>query len=146
MSANDDLRKVRFTEDDGHVECVWAEPLGDDRYRIDNTPWFAYGVSWKDIVEAKVKEEGDLPDFIRVVEKSGHRTVRLILEEEEERKRVLKRLCDLGCTYEGSNGRFFGIDIPPCTNLTDVTTFLSSMEHHWEHADPRYSELYPDAK
>lgn len=39
-------------------EGLWAEPLGDDLYRIDNTPWFVRDVSADDIVKALAGSDG----------------------------------------------------------------------------------------
>ena len=142
MNSQEIPKKVRFRVDE-EVETVWAEPLGGNRYRLDNTPWFAYGVSWKDVVEAEPKIDGDnMPDFIRVLEKSGHRTIRVILEDEERKKEVLDEIVRLGCTYEGANSIYFGVDIPPKANFEALTAFLTEREEQWEHGDPTYSEVY----
>lgn len=143
MNSDDHMRKVRFRDDDGNVECLWAEHLGDDTYQLDNSPWFAYGVSWKDVVRAIPTIEGDnMPDFQEIVRKSGHRTIRLILEDDSTRQERLEGLLRLGCTYEGSNGSYFGIDIPPAADFKTVCEYLTSMNEEWEHADPTYHDLY----
>ena len=77
-----------------------------------------------------------MPDFIRVIEKSGHRTIRVILEDGEGKKEVLEEIVKLGCTYEGANDIYFGVDIPPEANLEALTTFLTKREDQWEHGDP----------
>jgi hypothetical protein len=64
--------KVLLREEE-YVETVWAEQVGPDHYRLDNSPFWAYGVSWRDVVEAHMDEGGQL-GFTRIVEKSGHRT------------------------------------------------------------------------
>ena len=33
-------------------EALWARSLGGDRYQIDNVPFFAYDLNFRDIVEA----------------------------------------------------------------------------------------------
>jgi hypothetical protein len=45
--------KVKLESADGDVETLWATTLGEDRYRLDNSPFFAYGVSWLDVIEAR---------------------------------------------------------------------------------------------
>ena len=40
-----------------------------------------YGVSYDDIIEARPNDEEEKPVFIRVVRKSGHRTLRVIFDE-----------------------------------------------------------------
>ena len=52
-----ELVKIAFTDDDGQVETLWAFDLGGGRYRLDSTPWFQYGVSWKDVVTVRVAFE-----------------------------------------------------------------------------------------
>src|SRR5687768_9315146 len=96
-------RKVALIGPDGDVETLWADELGDDRYRLDNLTWYAYGLSLGDIVHATRNESGMLV-FQRVVEKSGNRTMRLILETDEttdemtfESRRLLDELRALGC-------------------------------------------------
>ena len=146
-ASSNRLAKVRLSDGE-NVETLWAEELGHGRYRLDNQPWYAYGVSCGDIVEARAKEPGDIPDFVRVVEKSGNRTVRVITEEKVIKggpaHPVLEHLRSLGCAYEGSRGRFFAVTIPPTIDLSLVTEFLNGTGLQWEHADPTYEALYPD--
>src|SRR4051794_33172617 len=99
--------KVTLRSPEGDVETLWATNVGDNRYRLDNTPWYAYGVSWKDIVEARPDDDGQL-QFQRVVVKSGHRTVR-IRAEVPFSDEWLSRLVEHGVTFEGANRRFIGI-------------------------------------
>jgi Domain of unknown function (DUF4265) len=138
--------KVRFQDDD-NVETLWAEQVGPDEYRLDNSPFWAYGVSWRDVVEARRDAEGTLA-FVRVVEKSGHRTVRLILDPPADRspesQAVLDGLVPLGATYEGMHPGYLAIDVPPEVTLERVVAYLTATGRQWEHADPRYSDLYPD--
>ena len=59
MSEHDLQRrvKVRFKLDVDHdgwppaeSEGLWAEPLGDDTFRVDNTPWFVRNLASGDVV------------------------------------------------------------------------------------------------
>jgi len=72
----------RVPRDDGtaEVETLWATELGNDEYKIDNSPFYAYSVSWQDIVYAPFDPIEERPTFQRVVRKSGNRTVRVIFE------------------------------------------------------------------
>ena len=137
--------KVLLREDE-YAETVWAECVGPDQYRLDNSPFWAYGVSWLDVVEAHRDDSGQLA-FTGVVTKSGHRTVRIIftpgIEENPEGQAIVDALVRMGCTYEGMHPGYIAIDIPPGVELTAVTGYLTDQEAQWEHADPRHSELYP---
>jgi len=140
----------RMPEDDGssRVETLWAIPLGEDKYVLDNSPFYAYSVSWKDTVYAPVTEVEGLPTFVRVIKKSGHRTVRVIFEppvqEGNESDVLLQGLLKLGCTYEGANRGYMAIDLPPEVSLESVRQYLIEQRAQWEHADPTYAALFPN--
>ena len=140
--------KVLLQQED-HVETLWAERVGPDLYRLDNSPFWAYGVSWQDIVEAHPDTAGQLR-MTRVVEKGGHRTVRVFLdaspEQSAEARALLNGVSALGTTHEGMTARYIVIDIPPGVELMAVAAYLTSRGVQWEHADPRYEDLYPDER
>jgi hypothetical protein len=141
----------RVAEEDGGatVETLWATELGNDEYQLDNLPFYAYSVSWQDVVYAPFSSAEGHATFQRCVRKSGNRTVRIILEErvpsEAETNEVLKGLVGLGCTYEGAYGTYFSINIPAKVELSEVASFLVEREVQWEHSDPTYTELFGDA-
>ena len=142
---------IRTTYDDGSadVETPWAHDLGNDRYKLDNLLWFAYGISWHDVVLAPFDPDEGRPVFERVVEKSGHRTVRIIFPEGlapgSPAESIKEHLLSLGCSFEGMNHRLFSFNIPPGVLLEDVRAYLIEQDAQWEHADPTYEELFPDA-
>ena len=140
----ENLVKVGIQTDD-HVETLWAQSVGLNQYRLDNSPFFAYDVSWRDIVEALPDHTGMLM-MRRVVAKSGHRTVRIILPSDARTdanaQLVLNEINALGCTYEGTGGQYVTVDLPPEVNLEKVVTFLTERGVEWEHADPSYEHLY----
>ena len=132
--------KVALRGPDGDVETLWADDLGGRRYRLDNTPWYAYGISWRDIVEAKPDADGQL-QFQRIVEKSGHRTIRITAEQPFSDE-WLQQIVALGCTYEGATRKYVGIDLPPGIDLEVVGKFLTQQNVRWEHADPTYEQYH----
>jgi hypothetical protein len=140
----------RICAEDGStdVETLWATALGDDQYRIENSPFFAYSVSWEDIVYAPYDPTEERPTFRRVVRKSGNRTVRIVfavpVESENASDEILQGLVALGCSYEGASRTYLSINIPPEVELPRVQQYLVSKEASWEHADPSYAELHAD--
>lgn len=140
----------RVPQDDGtvEVETLWATALGDDEYVLDNSPFFAYSVSWQDVVYAPFDPDEGFPTFVRVLRKSGNRTVRVVFEppvaDGNASDDVLQGLVRLGCSYEGANSRYISINIPPSTELAEVRDYLIGRDAQWEHADPTYDELSPD--
>jgi hypothetical protein len=146
-----DMVKIAFEvgdEDTGlEVETLWATPLGGDLYRLENSPWFAYGVSFLDIVRAKAQDEG-LLEFEEVVEKSGNRTIRIVLdppaEEADGSAAILNRLLALGASFEGANTRYMALNIEPEADFHQICVLLTGHSVQWEYADPTYDELFPE--
>jgi hypothetical protein len=140
----------RVPEDDGsaQAETLWATSLGNDQYKLDNSPFYAYSVSWEDIVYAPHDESEGHATFQKVVTKSGNRTVRIIfdppVEDGNPSDLLLQGLVALGCSYEGASRHFMSINIPSNVRLDEVREYLIDKNATWEHADPRYDELYPD--
>jgi hypothetical protein len=134
--------------DEVEVEFPWADHLGENRYRIKNFPFFAYGVSFDDIVEAELKYDDDpYPYLIKVVEKSGHKTLRIILDEsakESDRSRnILDHLASMECGYEGTDGeKYFVINVQPQCDFDAVRDYLNNENVQWEYADPTYDQIH----
>jgi hypothetical protein len=141
----------RVESPDGSVdlETLWAHELGGDQYELANSPFYAYSVSWEDIVDAPLDRDEGLATFKRVLRKSGNRTVRVQFEAAVEKGNasdaVLQSLVALGCSYEGSNRRLISINLPPGVELESIRQYLIETGVLWEHADPTYDELFPDA-
>ena len=150
--SNDPETKVLFRVPDDQggatVETLWAISLGSDKYKIDNSPFYAYGVSWQDTVFAPTDPQEGLPTFQSIVAKSGNRTIRVIFDPPVSpgnvSDRALQGLLALGCTYEGANPGYMSVNIPPGTELQQVSSYLIAQKLQWEHADPTYESLYPD--
>lgn len=135
--------KLRLRGPDGEIETPWAEALGDGLYRLDNLPWYAYGVSDDDVVEASPTEAVGVFDFVRVVRPSGNRLVRVVFEDDDEGRPTLEQLTRMGCHYEGANPSYVAVAIPPAVDLGAVAAFLTERGHRWEHANPTWEDLHP---
>jgi hypothetical protein len=145
MAEDPKLVKVELRGDDDEVETLWAFDLGEGRYKLDNTSWYAYGVSTGDVIEAEPEDPDGFPVFRKVVEKSGYRTVR-ITSTEDFTDDFFEEINQLGCSFEGANRRYVSIDVPPAVELKTVADFLTEKKIRWEHADPTWEEIYgPDA-
>ena len=109
------------------MEMVWAEPVGPGRYRIDNSPFYFFGLSYRDIIEAEPDENGQLR-FRQVHERGGHSTYRIMRSEDtsETFDATWQRLHALGCTSEGGPGRLVSVDVPPSTDIYDVYELLEA--------------------
>jgi hypothetical protein len=117
---------------------LWAAVVRPNHCRLDNNPFYVYGVSAGDIVEAEPRGEG-LFTFVRVVEKSGNRTVRVLFEHGNataEAKKLLETLVALGCDYEGARSKLVSVCVPPRVDLGEVERLLDRTAGlEWEHGD-----------
>lgn len=129
-------------------DWLWAEPLGSGRYRIESCPFFAYGVSREDVVRAGDAPGQEAPALEDIVEKGGHRTLRLALDATVELgtpgvQALLEQLLQLGCTYELLRPKIVAIDLPPEVDVAAVADVLQAQAREgalmWEWADPRPS-------
>jgi len=129
-------------------DAVWAEPLGSERFRVESCPFFAYGLSRDDVVRAAGPEGAGAPVLEDVLEKSGHRTLRVALGarvalETAPARRLLEELVELGCTHELLRPSLVAIDAPSAADLDRVTEVLQEAAVRgwltWEWADPRPS-------
>jgi len=133
--------------DEIEVEFPWTDHLGGNRYQLKNFPFYAYGVSYDDIVEAHVKYEDDpYPYFSKVLEKSGHKTLRIMLDESIKDSKhsvaILENLSSMNCGYEGTNGeKYFVINVQPHCDFDAVREYLNAENIMWEYADPTYEQI-----
>ena len=110
---------------DVRCEAIWAEPVGPDRYQLQATPFYAYGYSYLDVVEAKLGADS-VPVVGRSVEESGHSTYRILLPEPviatADFDDYWQPLAALGCTMESVTATSASIDAPPAAG--------SARSHH----------------
>lgn len=97
-------------------EAMWARPLGDDTYELQNVPFYAYDLNFLDVVEARPSSPELKPSVLRVVRRSGHRTLRVIFPEAtpgSKRIPLLDSLRDVGASLEGATNKVFAINVEP---------------------------------
>ena len=86
---------VRLHKDElGYPPKDWeqlkAEPTSLPAvFRIKNIPHYARGLAWEDEVSVVKSEEGYYPVFRAVVKRSGYSTVRLMIEKDEDRQKLI---------------------------------------------------------
>ena len=155
---NEGMVKIFFAPPGGDenwhtkVESMWATPINEPSapggrvFRLENTPWYAFGVSWQDLICAELRHEtigDDTPSrpklevdilyFTRVWKHSGRSTYLAFLSEgiTAESPKWLERweaLKKMGCSWEGMNVKLIAIDVPPTANLDNVENILEEAE------------------
>lgn len=134
MSSNDKLVKVVFElpEPDMGVsgERMWAKPVGENLYELQNSPWHARNVNWLDVVKAIADNDNEWPKFVKVHRRSGHRTIHLfILESAESRKQEILDECNrLGSTYENADGHMYALDFEPKVDIEPTIKYLKKLK------------------
>jgi len=130
---NDIFHKIIFEltpdEDDYppvSAESIWGIYKGDDLYQIDNTPYYVYGVSKGDCIQAKLHENELIAT--KVVKQGGHSTVRVFASDAEEKASIIKRLEQLGASCSSNEKlSLFTVDIPEGCNFSVLDEYLSSI-------------------
>lgn len=124
-------------------EWLWAEPLGGDRFRLESTPFFAYGASRGDVVRAE--GGGSQLRLVASERKGGHRTLRIALDgevalDDAQARALLDGVLALGCSYEALPPKIAALDVPPEVDVALVVERLEAQRELgvliWEWADP----------
>lgn len=127
------LAKISFELGEDSVsgasaETMWAENLGRGLFRLRNTPFYVYDVSFEDVVLTK-SVAGQLPDFVSVHRHSGRSTYRIMFEHDVDAAQFQRHwapLERLGCNYEHARGRYYAIDVPEDADIHAVYALLEN--------------------
>jgi hypothetical protein len=108
-------------------EELWAVDIGDGKYRIDNVPFYALGISSGDSVAAEFRDEKLI--LSEVVGTEGHSTLRVMVHDKSLTERLRAELKSAGCATELSNvAGFFSVDVPPEVDYPFIADLLSGYE------------------
>ena len=138
------LIKVSFELDQsdwhGHgSETLWASPIVETErrtFRIMNSPFFAKGISYRDIVKASAPDNNFILDFKEVVERGGHSTYMLLFKVTEARvDSYWNMLKKSGCSYESMHIKLsigerllFSVDVPPSADIYEIYEIIQRGE------------------
>lgn len=112
-------------------ESLWAEELGQDRYRIDNIPLCAYDLNLGDVVRAVEPDDESLAEIQSVVERSGNQTLRIIMQAKERTEEILADLESQGLGWTGFAKSFDGyiaLNVPAELDYDAVCKRLASWQ------------------
>jgi hypothetical protein len=130
--AKEQLKKIKILlpTADWHqfaAETLWVNPIGDNKYVLENSPLFANDLSHKDVVYAEYEKEEGFPVFKKVIERSKHSTYRIFLlagKSLQEFENYFEALHKIGCTYEGIHSTHFSVDVPAETDIMKAFDLL----------------------
>lgn len=123
--------RLKLQDSDGPAgETVWAEPTGEDRYRLQNSPFAAYGYAEGDIVRC-IWQDGWL-EVVSTVSDSGNGTIRLLFRDARSpaAQYILNELVSVGCTYETASRQLVAVTVPPtlAVPFSQLCNFLNGTE------------------
>jgi hypothetical protein len=83
------------------TERLWAAKTQVKLHlRVQNTPFYIRGISYGDIILVRPDSERREIVFDKLVEESGHSTVRLLFKEAEGKLRAERLLTEFECPWE----------------------------------------------
>jgi len=98
------------------TESFWAKPFGSDLYELRNSPWYAFGLHFYDVVRAVRSKPDEKARIIEVVRPSGHKTLRVVFPlelSEADRLEMLRSLHQWRAFHENCDGRLYAVDVEP---------------------------------
>jgi hypothetical protein len=98
------------------VERLWGEKTDvRSEIRIVNTPFFARGIAFGDLIRVRPDHERRELVFEAFTAESGHSTIRIVFIRSAERAAVEARLTEAGCSWELATqfNSLMAVDVPP---------------------------------
>jgi hypothetical protein len=128
----EELAKIRVVlEPDApyEAETMWARPIGDGLFVLDNVPFFAYGLSLGDRVYARPMADSIL-EYSGVAARGGHSTYRVVLDESAgtRAEEYWQELQELGCEREIAASRLWAFDLGSGVDIHRVYRVLEKAE------------------
>jgi hypothetical protein len=112
-------------DEDGYppsdVEGLWAIPRGEETFQVDNLPFYVRDISLGDIVATN--NRNGRHEFIGLKTKSKNSNLRVSMKKENERKKVLQELEELGGQFE-TGADLIAILVPEGVPLKPIRTYL----------------------
>lgn len=112
-------------------ESLWARPLGEDTYEIENIPFCAYGLNCGDVVLATASSPDLKAEVRSVIRRSGNQTLRLGFCDrlsKEEQQPVVSFLESMEAELERATAQFVCINVPPNLDPQTVRAYLVRQE------------------
>lgn len=112
-------------------ESFWADLVTANTFRIKNSPFFAYGVNYLDLVLVEERTSGIL-EVTKVIERSGHRAVRVFFIDNKTAKENYAQLLEFkgeGVGAERWNDTLFSLNVTP---ERDYELFIKKLEEQQE--------------
>ena len=154
MTSNTPLTKVLINVEpaDWHsvaTEALWATPISKNTYRLENSPFYAKGYSYLDIVQAEERPNEGFPVVQRVTQSSGHSTYAIWVisgvESNGNFAKYWEQLEAIGCSFEGVRSQLLAVDVPPATDVEEAFRLMQLGEENgiWYFQEQKYAQPNP---
>jgi hypothetical protein len=110
-------------------ESLWAEPIGENTYRLENVPFFAYGLNFRDEVKA-LPDKDDILEIGEVIQRSGNKTIRIMFDkslDKEGQQDYIDAIRALDCSVERWDKTMLAINIRKSADFNQVYDYLDSL-------------------
>src|SRR5262245_34901729 len=136
MTASEENFEKVYVDLPGHWaevsgESLWAKFIENDLYEIRNSPFYAYGINYLDVVRVDARAQENKLRVIEVVRPSGYQTIRIIFMEktpEERRPYMLQKLEKFGVDWEGFDDDYVSLSIEPDGDIDALRDQLDEWE------------------
>ena len=111
-------------------ELVWARPLGNNLFQVENVPEDIVDVNLHDVVKCKLVDD-QLPVIVEIVRVSGNRTLRVEFRHGapmQDVADVIRTLQSQNVFYEQSGRWRYMFNIEPTMNYDSIRDSLKSRE------------------
>lgn len=112
-------------------ESLWARPLPDGTFELDNVPFFVRAIACGDVVETEQRDGCHW--FVRVARLSGNSTVRFFFDDAGlDLTEAMRPFRELGCGWEGGQGGVRGaqsaaVHVPAAVDFAKVYTLVNTL-------------------
>ena len=134
MSNSTKISFELVPDDDGYppvgVETLNASRLEENKFRLENTPFFVSGVAYGDIVEARQSPSGGY-EFVQCLDESGFKSISIILLSEALDRNLMDTLrgCNAVIEYGEFNSiRMVAISVPESFDYSNFRVLLNNFE------------------
>jgi hypothetical protein len=128
-----------------------GQAAGEDLYEIRNSPVYAYGLNFLDLVRAIERAPDLKPVITELVQSGGHSTLRIFFSSsfaKDERLDLLRSLNDLKAYFEQATASYFAIDVEPEGDYRAVLDRLADWKQQgildYETCEPRAAGSFDD--
>lgn len=123
---------IKLTQEQSEGYPVSTETLNFIKelghYRLVNIPFFVDNLSMEDVISVRAIDS-DLFEIDEIVNKSKNSTIWVTLNDSELGNRVLSKVHNLGCGYEGGVLKgYYTINVPYSVDIDDVFDLLDEAE------------------